>query len=200
MTPQINLGRRGGGYYSPYFCLERWRMSIETWMILGSKQFSSSAVSGYFLCSSHDNTSFLKAWEDGDHKKFWFLKNFIQSKRLSFPPSRLLFRCVWTGLSSLIPPPPPPRKIYEQGWQSGLYLPPGPRRRCLPCQPSSRCMQPCSPTHLNAGGCHQTSSLTSFVRCQTQQIFFYWRSSHPFHGCVFFSCSVSCRALSFDNS
>lgn len=59
---------------------------------------------------------------------------------------------------------------FQEDLRAGLtewavYSPLGPGRCCLPCQPSSRCMQPWSPA------LHQTSFLTSRVRCQTRLIF-----------------------------
>lgn len=115
-------------------------------------------------------------------KNFSFEK-FDSDQTTGFPPSRLVFRCVWTGLSSLTPP----RRFMSRVDRVGCSSPRGPGRRCLPCQPSSRCVQPCSPAPLKAGGCYQTSSLTSFVRCQTQQIF---AGDHP--ALFFFLCIFAC--------
>lgn len=65
----------------------------------------------------------------------------FQSKRLIFPPSRLLFRCVWTSLSSLIPLGRFMSRVDREGCTPHHPPPPrSPGRHCLPCQPSSRCM------------------------------------------------------------
>lgn len=66
------------------------------------------------------------------------------NQKSDFLPLRLLFRCVWTGLSFW-----PLRKIYEQGWGSGLLLlilALG--EAAFLCPPCSRCVQPCSSAHL----------------------------------------------------
>lgn len=100
-----------------------------------------------------------------------FLKNFIQSKESHLPS----LPC---GISADLferasPLWSPHRKIYEWGWQSGLYLPHWPR--ATPSSPSNPLPGACSPAALlvwTQGVCHRISSLTSFVKCQTQQIFF----------------------------
>lgn len=136
-----------------------------------------------FCVSSHDNTLFKSLGRKGLLKHFWgFIEISLRPKDTASLP-RGSSSDVFERASLLWP--------FQEDLRAGLteravYSPLGPGRCCLDCQPSSRCMQPCSPA------LRQTSFLTSRVRCQTQLIFV---DDYP----LFSSRPVFWYALSFDS-
>lgn len=139
--------------------------------------FLSQTVVVKMFSSLFHNTLYVHIIYKGLGRIFFFSKIFIQSKRLLFLAAPLSM-CLNGPLHSDRPPSQPhhhlqSKKIYDRVMTGGCVSPlAGPEQHCRSAKPLPGACSPPAMFVWMQGSCHQTSSLTSFVRCQTQQVCF----------------------------